>query len=427
MTREQSKKQIQDLVRRYAPNAAFYTSVASTYNETQARTAFITPLLEALGWDVRNASGYPEDQRDVLEEATVEVGPEKLSKKPDYELRVARQRKFFVEAKRPSKAVQAEKDSAFQARRYGFSASMPISVLTNFEYLAIYDCLPAPNSSDNAAVCRLQLVHFTEYEARFDEIYDLLSREAVHSGAFDKRFKVRPAYRGTNQFDDLFLEQVRSWRIRLAEDIAFRNPGVQNALLTFATQRFLTRLIFLRICEDRDIEKYESLKSITGAGAYAALKGHLAAADKVYNSGLFQSLGDPSLTLDVGDAVLAEIITELYYPKSPYTFSVVEPGILGEVYELLLGEALALKPGGKVEAVAKPEALASGGVCATPQFVVNRIVDDTVRARLAGGSPTSLQTFTVVDIACGSGIFLIAAYQALLSHYRDFYIKDGLK
>lgn len=342
MTREQSKKAIQTLVQKYAPNAAAYTSASSTYNETQSRTDFITPFLEALGWDVRNTNHYPEDQRDVIEEATVEVGPEKLSKKPDYELRVARQRKFFVEAKRPSKAIQTEKDSAFQARRYGFSASMPVSVLTNFEYLAIYDSLPPPSNADDPAICRIELIHYTDYEARFDEIYNLLSREAVHTGAFDKRFKVRPAYRGTNQFDDLFLKQVRSWRTRLAEDIAARNPSVDNALLTFATQRFLTRLIFLRICEDRDIEKYESLKKITGAGAYAALKGHLAAADKVYNSGLFQSGGDPSLALEVGDGVLGDIITELYYPKSPYTFSVVEPAILGEVYELLLGEALKL-------------------------------------------------------------------------------------
>lgn len=427
MTREESKKQIQDLVRRYAPNAATYTNPSSAYNETQARTDFITPFLEALGWDVANRNGYPEDQRDVIEEATVEVGPEKLSKKPDYELRVARQRKVFVEAKRPSKAIEAERDSAFQARRYGFSASMPISVLTNFEYVAIYDCIPAPDISDEAAVCRLDLIHFSEYEAQFDKIYALLSRETVHSGVFDKRFKVRPAYRGTNQFDDLFLKQVRSWRIRLAEDIAARNPTVDNGLLTFATQRFLTRLIFLRICEDRDIEKYESLKSITGAGAYAALKDHLAVADKVYDSGLFKSLGDPSLALEVGDEILGTIIAELYYPKSPYTFSVVEPGILGEVYELLLGEALELKPGGRVQAVEKPEVLASGGVCATPQFVVNRIVDDTIRARLTGHTLQSLQSYTVADISCGSGIFLIAAFQALLDHYRNFYVKDGLE
>lgn len=151
----------------------------------------------------------------------------------------------------------------------------------------------------------------------------------------------------------------------------------------------------------------------------------MAAADKIYNSGLFQSGGDPSLALDVGDSVLGDIITELYYPKSPYTFSVVEPAILGDVYELLLGEALELRPGGKVETVLKPEVKASGGVCATPQFVVDNIIDKALRSRLAGLTSKALEDVTVADISCGSGIFLIAAYQALLDHYRDYYVKSG--
>jgi hypothetical protein len=90
----------------------------------------------------------------------------------------------------------------------------------------------------------------------------------------------------------------------------------------------LTRLVFFRICEDRDIEKYEALKKLTGKGAYQALKAHLKAADDTYNSGLFKSDDDQSLNLAVSDDVLGEIITELYYPKSAYTFAVIEPGIL---------------------------------------------------------------------------------------------------
>ena len=88
------------LVRAFQRNEADYLSAA--YNETQARTDFITPLLEAFGWDVYNTAGQPLGLREVIEEATVEVGEEKLSKRPDYELRLARQRKLFIEAKKPS-------------------------------------------------------------------------------------------------------------------------------------------------------------------------------------------------------------------------------------------------------------------------------------------------------------------------------------
>ena len=425
MSRETAKAKVRELVTKFVANAATYTSNVSGYNETQARTDFITPLLEAFGWNVRNGTNLPEDQRDVIEEATVEVGEEKLNKKPDYELRVARQRKLFVEAKKPGTHIETDKDAAFQTRRYGFSASMPIAVLTNFAHLAVYDCIPAPSNTDEAVICRRKLIHFSEYEARFDEIYDLLSREYIHSGAFDRRFKVRPEYRGTNQFDELFLKQIRSWRLRLAEDIVSNNEKISSSFLTFATQRFLTRLVFLRICEDRDIEKYEALKKLTGKGAYQALKMHLKAADAAYNSGLFKSDGDESLDLAVSDSVLGEIITELYYPKSAYTFAVIEPGILGEVYELLLGEALEIRPKRKVEVVFKPEVKASGGVCATPQYIVENIVKKTIRAQIDGKTLAKLAPYTTADIACGSGIFLLVAYQAFLDYYRDWYIQDG--
>src|SRR5262249_53808805 len=106
------RARVRELVARFRDNEADYLNPA--YNETQARTDFITPLLEALGWDVHNAGGQPLSFREVIEEATVEVGEERLSKKPDYELRLARQRKVFVEAKKPSVRIDRERGPAFQ-------------------------------------------------------------------------------------------------------------------------------------------------------------------------------------------------------------------------------------------------------------------------------------------------------------------------
>ena len=88
---------VAELVRNFRRNKSDYLRAA--YNETQARTEFITPLLEAFGWDVSNVGGLPLSLREVIQEATVEVGEERLSKRPDYELRLARQRKLFVRRK----------------------------------------------------------------------------------------------------------------------------------------------------------------------------------------------------------------------------------------------------------------------------------------------------------------------------------------
>jgi hypothetical protein len=126
-----ARTRIAELVRNFQLNEADY--LAPAYNETQARTDFITPLLEAFGWDVHNVAGLPMAFREVIEEATVEVGVEKLSKRPDYELRLARQRKLFVEAKKPNVRIdqrreinaQADIDRNYFSAKWGFKIGSP--------------------------------------------------------------------------------------------------------------------------------------------------------------------------------------------------------------------------------------------------------------------------------------------------------------
>jgi type I restriction-modification system DNA methylase subunit len=420
--RAASRERVAELVRNFQRNDADYLRAA--YNETQARTDFITPLLEAFGWDVHNVAGHPMALREVIEEATVEVGEERLSKRPDYELRLARQRKMFVEAKKPSVHIEHNREPAFQTRRYGYSASLPIAILTNFHALAIYDCVPTPTQTDEPHVARLLLVHYNEFVARFDELWPLLSRQAVYSGDFDRRFAVDATRQGAEQFDDFFLRQVRSWRERLAADIHANTSGLSPAELTYAVQLFLTRIVFLRVCEDRDIERYETLKNLPSANTFDALMTELRRADAFYNSGLFRLLDDAPLGVRIGDTVLQSIITELYFPQSPYTFAVVETEVLGEIYEQFLGDEITVT-GGVVEIVHKPEVRESGGVVPTPRYIVDAIVERALVPVLAGKSPAAMSGFTVADICCGSGIFLLSAYEFICDHHLSWYLTNN--
>jgi hypothetical protein len=417
-----ARDRVAELVRNFQRNEADY--LRAPYNETQARTDFITPLLEAFGWDVHNAAGHPMALREVIEEATVEVGEERLSKRPDYELRLARQRKLFVEAKKPSVHIDHNREAAFQTRRYGYSASLPIAVLTNFHQLAIYDCIPAPALTDEAHVARLLLVRYDEFAARFNELWPLLSRQAVYSGDFDRRFAVEATRHGAEQFDDFFLLQVRSWRERLAADIHANTPGLSAVELTYAVQLFLIRIVFLRVCEDREIEHYETLKRLPAANTFDALMAELRRADEFYDSGLFRLLDDAPLGIRISDAVLQSIITELYYPQSPYTFAVVETEVLGEIYEQFLGEEITVT-GGAVEIVSKPEVRESGGVVPTPRYIVDAIVGRTLMPALAGKSPAELAGFTVADICCGSGVFLLSAYEFIIDYHLSWYLASN--
>ena len=416
--RARARTQVVELVRRFKRNETDY--LRATYNETQARTEFITQLLEVFGWDVHNLAEQPLAFREVVEEATVEVGEERLSKRPDYELRLTRQRKLFVEAKKPSVKIDRDRAPAFQTRRYGYSASLPISVVTNFHQLAIYDCKPVPVETDEPHIARLYLVGYEEFEDRFDELWLLLSREVVYSGEFDRYFAIDATRHGAEQFDDFFLLQVRDWRERLAIDIHANTPGLTSEELTYAVQLFLSRIVFLRICEDRDIEKYETLKNLDSASTFDALLAVLRRADEFYDSGLFRLLDDERLGIRISDTTLSGIIGELYYPQSPYTFAVVETEVLGEIYEQFLGEVITVI-GGAVEIVSKPEVRESSGVVPTPRFIADSIVERTLGPAIAEKSPEDLIGFTVADTCCGSGIFLLSAYDFLLAHCLDWY------
>ncbi|MEY2565018.1 MAG: hypothetical protein QOH88_3211 [Verrucomicrobiota bacterium] len=417
-----ARLRVAELVRNFQRNQADYLLPA--YNETQARTDFITPLLEAFGWDVHNNAGQPMAFREVIEEATVEVGDERLSKKPDYELRLARQRKLFIEAKKPSVPIDRHRGSAFQARRYGYSASLPIAILTNFHQLAVYDCVPTPSLLDEAYVARIMLVNYDQFETRFDQLWPLVSRESLYSGDFDQRFAVDVTRHGNQQFDNLFLGQVRSWRERLSVDIHANTPSLTAAELTYAVQLFLSRIVFLRICEDREIERYEMLKSLSAINTFDALMVELRRADEFYDSGLFRLLDDARLRIRISDHVLQTIIAELYYPNSPYTFAVVETEVLGEIYEQFLGEEITVAAGA-VEIIRKPEVRESGGVVPTPRYIVDAIVERALLPALARKSPAELEGFTVADICCGSGVFLLSVYEFILDHHLSWYLTNN--
>ncbi|MCR4322360.1 MAG: Eco57I restriction-modification methylase domain-containing protein [Candidatus Brocadiaceae bacterium] len=278
-TREKARPKVIELVHSFKANEAAYINPASHYNETEVRTQFIVPFFQALGWDVLNKKRLPLDLREVIQEATVEVGTEKLSKKPDYEFRLARQRKFFVEAKKPSIKIESDNASAFQTRRYGFSAGLPVSILTNFHKLAIYDCVPVPGKEDNPRKARLKLYSYEELESCFDELYDTLSR--------------------------------------------------------------------------------------------------------------------------------------------------VEASVLGDIYELLIAQELVLDNRNNLTLVEKPEVIASGGIFTTPKYIVDSIVERTLAPAISGKTPAELASIHIADICCGSGVFLLAAYDFSLNYHLNWYLKDG--
>ena len=344
--KEEAYNEIAKLAERFSEQ---YDSYKKTdYNETLTRRDFIDPFFKALGWDIDNKNGYAEAYREVIHEDKVRVG--KATKAPDYSFRlVGGKRFFFVEAKKPNVVVKDEIQPAYQVRRYGWSTKLPVSIITDFEEFAIYDCTKKPLPTDKASVARIKYITFKDYLNEFEFLWDTFSKERVLKGSFDKFVLGNLNKKGTTTVDKEFLQSLDCWRTYLATSISWSNKELNEDEINFVVQQTIDRIIFLRIAEDRGVEPYGTLKeaisplsSRRGAGGevhgefYKSLYRQFEQADEKYNSGLFDFKKDKiSKTLSVDNKVLKTIINELYYPESPYEFSVLSVEILGSAYSHL--------------------------------------------------------------------------------------------
>jgi type I restriction-modification system DNA methylase subunit len=420
MTKEIAYIKIEELVTRFTDQIASYKK--SDYNETQTRRDFIDPFFKALGWDVDNENGNAEAYREVIHEDRVKVG--KATKAPDYSFRLSGgKRLFFVEAKKPSVFIKDEILPAYQVRRYGWSAKLAISIITDFEEFAIYDCSKKPLPTDKAAVARIKYLNYKDYLTEFDFIWDTFSKEKVLKGSFDKFIQGTANKKGTSTVDKAFLETLDNCRTILAESIAKLNPALDEDEINFAVQQTIDRIIFLRIAEDRSIEPYGKLQeSLKFGNYYTNLFGIFKIADDKYNSGLFNFKKDTiSQNLQIDNKVLKTIINQFYYPECPYEFSVLSVEILGSAYEQFLGKTITINKNHKAVIELKPEVRKAGGVYYTPQYIVDYIVENTLGKLTQNKTPKQVAELKIVDPACGSGSFLIGAYQHLLNWHSTYY------
>ena len=130
----------------------------------------------------------------------------------------------------------------------------------------------------------------------------------------------------------------------------------------------------------------------------------------------------------MGDDALKHIVRHLYYPESPYEFAVLPGRILGQVYERFLGSGIIISPSREVSIKLKPAVAKAGGVYYTPGYIADRIVERTIGQLLDASSRTAranAKELRVLDPACGSGSFLLSAYDYLLNWHREYYVSHG--
>lgn len=436
VTFEESKKQISRLVEKFQSNEYLYKK--QSYDETNVKEDFINKFFIALGWDVTGENDVAPQYKDVEFEDTIHINGK--PKSPDYCFRIGGQRIFFVEAKAPHENIENNRNHAFQLKRYTWSKGLPVGLLTDFEELAIYVPKTKPVKTQDPRIDRIRYYHYTEYLDNWEEIYNIYSKEAVLKGNFDKYFNSKDidGYNPTVSVDKEFLKTINEWRLILARNIALRNKKITVEELNYTVQLTIDRIIFLRIAEDRGIEPYGQLRNLLNTAEYNNRKCPVyhafielcRKADLKYNSGLFHfteekniSLSADNLTptLHIDDSKLKKIITELYYPESPYEFSMISTEILGNIYEQFLGKVIRLTDGHTAKVDDKPEVKKSGGVYYTPNYIVEYIVKNTIGTLIEGKTPNQISKLRILDPACGSGSFLLGAYQYLIDYHLEYY------
>ena len=393
MTKQEAKQQIEKLVEKYQRIAE--AGKINSYNEAQTRNEFIEPLFEFLGWDMRNLA----TDNEVTTEENVSGG------RIDLAFRFNNIPVLFLEAK----AMKVDLDEwkwAEQAINYSWNKSVTWAILTDFESVKVFNAeIPPKNISQNLFI----EIKCQDYINRFDQLW-LLSKEGFEQKLLDKEAQKWGKLTTRKQVGEKLFEDLMSWRVLLTKDFKKQN-NLTDEELDEGVQRILDRLIFIRTAEDRKIEPDVLLGLLRGgkANLYKQLVKVFRDFDDGFNSKLFA----PHYCEEwkASDKVIAEIIKGLYETKDGYRydFSVISADVLGGMYEQYLGYVHGRKSEEKQKSKRK-----SQGIYYTPKYIVEFIVKETLGEVLKKTKPKEISKIKVLDPACGSGSFLIAAYDKIL-------------
>ena len=404
-------------------------------NEARTRQYLIDPFWEALGWDMRNPdhvdveSNVQADQLDLTEEEPTGT------KRADYTfLHSYNKTAFVVEAKKPKVSLRDEK-VINQLKRYGFTLGIDIGILHDFEEFRTFDTAFPVTPRPEVNLIKEFDIHYEQYPDLADKLLETFGREAVLGGSIQKLVgRVRKG-KSTIPVDRHFLDMLKDWRKDLAIGLANQNPAYSIHDINEYVGRILNRIIFLRVVEERHAltgkpleGAWNEYRRYADVGAkiklYEQLKPFFLEMNEIFNGVLFKPTDWDEMK--VPDPPVYEMLKEIYNPLVPYDFGVIPVELLGTIYERFLGEVV-VREDDEVKIEVKPEVRKAGGVYYTPKYIVDYIVEQTVGKLIEGKTPEQIAKIKILDPACGSGSFLIGAYERLMKYHLEWFKKHPKK
>ena len=377
------------------------------YKEEETKKSFIQPLFSALGWNM-------EDSEEVSAEEIVK------NKRADYAFKIEGIPKFFLEAKSLKEEDIINLNYVEQAIDYAWMKSCTWAILTNFRTLVVYNA--EQKSSDPRMNRFLIFIDPKEYLEKINQLR-LLSKESIKRGELDERAEEFGKKELKRPIDAVLLDDITYFREILYNNIKKLNQDLNNEDIEESIQRIIDRLIFIRNAEDRAMESEELRSKIREWGnidkskLLAKLSDLYMEYDNSYNSKLFSHHLCDDLKID--DDVISTVINGLYESKDGlyrYDFSFISADVLGNIYEQYLGRIL--KKAGKTSKLEASKAKRkSEGIYYTPTYIVDYIVKNTVGEYIKTHKENDIENVKILDPACGSGSFLLKAYDTLESYW----------
>ena len=394
------------------------------YNEANTKNVFVQPLFEALGWDFS-------DINQVEAEKTIVKG------RVDYIFEINRVSKFCLEVK-PLRDELTD-DHRKQAISYAYNKGVTWAVLTNFDRLQVFNA--ERQTPDLNSVLSLNL-SYKDYVTHFDDLR-LLSRELVIDNALDKVAERYGRLAPRIPVEKRLYQHLRDSREKLFNDVYKFHKDMAITLETTdrLIQELFNRLLFIRTAEDRDLAGNSPLlaslhqwRQDRKEELIEDLRRVFRQFAQLYDSDLFPSVMDPWEQIWVNSDLLAETIGGLYdvpHDFARYDFAAIDADVLGQVYEQYLGyiaqvakeeakkqqRSLFPELEEKIEIITKREKRKAAGIYYTPKWVTDYIVRQTVGRFIAEHNHNEILNIKILDPACGSGSFLIRAYDELLNHH----------
>lgn len=402
---ENAKRKLKELISRFEQIRS--SGNEGTFSEVDVSSKFILPLLNILGWDINNIDEVKEQRRTLS-------GPADYTLAINKKLHLVVELKKFTESLDGHRTVRGRRETfPEQATRYAWHLKVEWVVLTNFKEIRLYNSY-YKNPADGL---RLK-IRYTHFQSDFDKLW-LLSRQSVESGELDKI--ERKAER--KNIDEAVLEGLLRMRRLLSESIRANNPSLTLQSIRENVQKIMDRLIVVRVAEDRGIigfdSLYKELDSWKNRGLptpfMRSLKSIFRDFDDIYNTKLFELHSCEYLSID--NNVLEAIFDILYQ----YNFDLISSDVLGAIYEDYLGHVLEEKISGEVQITESSEARKKKGIYYTPTHLVEYVVRATLGKLLEGcNSPEEVSRIKVLDPACGSGSFLIKAFDIFKEWYGKY-------